>query len=260
MLKIIYVGGYGRSGSTALDIFMGLNSEARSMGELCNFHHAVRGGNKCSCGQEVRDCEFWGPVSQAVGSDKCDPMDVLGGVYPKEWVIDSSKTTMGNFFRPLKSWMSADEFVFIHLIRHPYGVYASVLNGGNRQLLSGQGLTPSSWQLFYKMIHWLLANSVSFVMSKTVFRKCSLCLSYEEFLSDPSCVIDWLVRNSGLKARGQPAQDGKSHLISGNRMMYSSTRRLESVDAPERTSQGNRALLMICRSMYAYLHCEVRKQ
>lgn len=64
-LRIGYVTGYGRSGSTVLDIVLGEHSQLFGAGELTNFSRRVWPNNEyCSCGATVRDCPFWSVVAQ----------------------------------------------------------------------------------------------------------------------------------------------------------------------------------------------------
>jgi hypothetical protein len=57
---IIYIAGYGRSGSTLLDIILGAHPEATSLGEvgrLWELYYSDR--EPCSCGLKYCDCPFW---------------------------------------------------------------------------------------------------------------------------------------------------------------------------------------------------------
>ena len=62
---VIYVLGYGRSGSTFLDVLLGNAPGIESVGELDLLHRDwdTRG---CSCGAAYRDCEFWSDVDRRV--------------------------------------------------------------------------------------------------------------------------------------------------------------------------------------------------
>lgn len=63
MLKLIYVTGYGRSGSTILDILLDQHEAVFGMGELSTLCRHVWDQNEyCACRHRIRDCEFWAPV------------------------------------------------------------------------------------------------------------------------------------------------------------------------------------------------------
>ena len=64
-VKVLYIMGAGRSGSTLLDMVLGSHPDVRGAGELTN---AARNGwlknEDCSCGRPVNDCPFWTEVLQ----------------------------------------------------------------------------------------------------------------------------------------------------------------------------------------------------
>ncbi|QNI02376.1 hypothetical protein HXW73_05205 [Halomonas sp. SH5A2] len=64
MKKIIYIAGYGRSGSTVLDIKIGEMVNGLSTGELGFFFRDVSkySSSRCSCGESYYACEVWGRV------------------------------------------------------------------------------------------------------------------------------------------------------------------------------------------------------
>jgi hypothetical protein len=62
-LKVIYIAGWGRSGSTLLDNLLGQIDGFFSTGELRYiWERGVLGGWKCGCGQSVKECEVWSRV------------------------------------------------------------------------------------------------------------------------------------------------------------------------------------------------------
>lgn len=63
VLKLIYIAGYGRSGSTILDILLGQHENVFGMGELSTMCRHVWARNEyCACGARIRECVFWAPV------------------------------------------------------------------------------------------------------------------------------------------------------------------------------------------------------
>jgi hypothetical protein len=61
-LRILYVGGYGRSGSTLMDMMLSTHPDAFGAGELARIFDYVRSGDRCSCGEVYERCDVWGPV------------------------------------------------------------------------------------------------------------------------------------------------------------------------------------------------------
>lgn len=68
-VRIIYIGGFGRSGSTLLDGVLGGVPGLVGVGELRLFwRRGILRNELCECGVPVRDCPFWGEVARgAVG-------------------------------------------------------------------------------------------------------------------------------------------------------------------------------------------------
>ncbi len=69
-MKVLYIGGTGRTGSTLLDRILGSAPGWFSGGELAFlWRHGLVAGGLCACGSELRVCEVWAPVLDAIGRD-----------------------------------------------------------------------------------------------------------------------------------------------------------------------------------------------
>jgi len=62
MYTVIYVMGYGRSGSTILDILLNQHPDALSVGEVGELYRWLREGETCACLAPIRECSFWRAV------------------------------------------------------------------------------------------------------------------------------------------------------------------------------------------------------
>jgi Sulfotransferase family len=61
--EVLYVGGFGRSGSTLLERSVGELADACALGELVHLWERGLGNNeRCGCGQAFRECPFWTEV------------------------------------------------------------------------------------------------------------------------------------------------------------------------------------------------------
>lgn len=68
-VRLLYIGGLGRSGSTLLDRMLGEMPEICALGEVVHlWERGVGNGERCGCGQAFGDCEFW----QRVGKEAFD--------------------------------------------------------------------------------------------------------------------------------------------------------------------------------------------
>ena len=79
-LRVLYIGGWGRSGSTLLDRMVGQVPGFFSLGEVREIWQSGLTENRpCGCGAPFRDCVFWTAVGQEAfgGWDRVDLDDVL---------------------------------------------------------------------------------------------------------------------------------------------------------------------------------------
>jgi hypothetical protein len=78
--KVLFIGGYGRSGSTLLDRILGSIDGFVSVGELRHIWQEGYGENRlCGCGTHFAECPFWTAVTQRAfgGRDRLDLERVL---------------------------------------------------------------------------------------------------------------------------------------------------------------------------------------
>lgn len=81
-LRVLYVSGYGRSGTTVMDIALGQHPGVVGVGELTTLTRHVWGNDEyCACGSPVRRCPFWGAVVRrwAEGDDPASLVDRYHG-------------------------------------------------------------------------------------------------------------------------------------------------------------------------------------
>jgi hypothetical protein len=81
LIKVVYIGGYSRSGSTLLDCMLGQLPGFFSTGELAYvWTHGLQQNRLCGCGERFRDCPFWSEVGERGfgGWDSVDVEAILG--------------------------------------------------------------------------------------------------------------------------------------------------------------------------------------
>lgn len=74
-VKVLFIGGYSRSGSTLLDCMLGQLPGVFSTGELAYiWTHGLQENRLCGCGSRFLDCSFWGRVGELAfgGWDRVD--------------------------------------------------------------------------------------------------------------------------------------------------------------------------------------------
>lgn len=67
-LTIIYIMGYGRSGSTLLDIILGSHPQIQSVGALNVFYDWILHERPCACSETLLHCPFWKEIVNDVTS------------------------------------------------------------------------------------------------------------------------------------------------------------------------------------------------
>lgn len=80
-VKVLYIGGWGRSGSTLLDRMLGEVPGLFSTGELRYiWERGLLENQLCGCGSPFRECSFWGQVGEEAfgGWDEVDVAGVVG--------------------------------------------------------------------------------------------------------------------------------------------------------------------------------------
>src|SRR4051794_12356388 len=80
MTKVLYITGWGRSGTTILDNLLGQVDGFVSTGELHYvWKRGLRDNRLCGCGQPLRDCETWQQVFEQGfgGLDKVAVAEVI---------------------------------------------------------------------------------------------------------------------------------------------------------------------------------------
>ncbi len=79
-IKVLYIAGFGRSGSTLLGNVLGQVDDFVSVGEIRNIWlHGLIQNKVCGCGAPFKECEMWQPVLNEAFGDR-------GGVDPEKMI------------------------------------------------------------------------------------------------------------------------------------------------------------------------------
>lgn len=64
-VRVLFVGGLGRSGSTLLELILAQSPDVCAVGEVVHlWQRALRGDERCGCGERFTGCAFWQQVGQ----------------------------------------------------------------------------------------------------------------------------------------------------------------------------------------------------
>ncbi len=247
-LQVVYIGGYGRSGSSLLDALLGSRPGVVSGGEVCQLFAWCAQERLCSCGLAIGHCPFWGPVVQDVQAQTSlspaalDHITVeaeLHGRRVDRWtevwecvfrslrhhhgvarLVDSSKTAGGRRRLSLYGSVPQAELVLmVHLHRSLGGVVHSRRRGGNLQIERGEKTTPPARAAGLAIAGWVRANwTASRARSGPApYRS----LRYDALVADPQAVVAQIVEAVGWDTIAQEEPHRQDHIIAGNRMLRS---------------------------------------
>src|SRR3989442_15817386 len=78
-VKVLYIGGCGRSGSTLLDRMLGQVPGVFPLGELPHLWRGLLHNAECGCGAPIRNCPFWLAVGECAfgGWEPLDAAEML---------------------------------------------------------------------------------------------------------------------------------------------------------------------------------------
>lgn len=249
--KIIYIAGYGRSGSTLLDTILSAHPELEGVGEIKYLFQEIIDGKELP--------EVWHPVmedfknqvpfsiaeanritkkaqspfSPVSAKTKADYKQIwtpilqsLQKKFPDSIFIDSSKSASDAFKRPLLLREMGYDVHVIHLIRSPKDVMISLgKKGSNRLLEKGKAgkeaiLTGGSMRA---LINWTWINlGVSWIYTRYHGLK-TYALKYEDLINHTATCLDEIAQFVGVDAAPfREIEEGKELApgigISGNRM------------------------------------------
>ncbi len=66
-VKVLYIGGSGRTGSTFLSLLLSQNNDSFNVGQIRDLPSALRRDVRCSCKKTVTQCEFWSKAAASFG-------------------------------------------------------------------------------------------------------------------------------------------------------------------------------------------------
>lgn len=253
-IKLIYVAGYGRSGTTLLDIALGEHPAIMGAGEVTTLaRHVWENGEYCACGAPVRDCPSWkaivarwlqgepdGFLSQyrrtqqwtegLVGLGRLlrlppwreharRTLKLLRGmasVSGRPILVDSSKLP-GRAFA-LAAMPGIDLHV-VHVVRDGRGVAWSLLKGYRRNVKDGVQRELRPKPLLYTALRWSMVNLAAERLCRRVGPDRSIRVRYEDFVDNPRGTIGRIVALVGETPSCAPdlAPFEPQHQVAGSR-------------------------------------------
>jgi len=232
LTKLLYIGGYGRSGSTLLEYLLAARSDVVACGEIMACAHELT-APRCSCGQPRNLCPVWGAVlARGAPSGSWTHQALTRALLASvandyALLIDSSKTAWQSFRMPFVFRQElGEDFRLIHTVRDPHGVCWSNVAGKRRRrgkLLPEIQNSPRRFIRHLRtLLGWWAANLDCEVFAwrhPTQYVR----VRYEDLVNAPEETLDQIFRK--LRLGPGPKLDDLSisknrHQLFGNRVRY----------------------------------------
>jgi hypothetical protein len=242
-VKVVFVAGWGRSGSTLLGAILGCLPGVVALGEL---RHLLHPGVTCGCGLPAAECGFWRAVTERSATE-------LGGL-DRERFLSAQRRALAPKRVPalLRGQMDGDaEYaalvmealcraaaaeagatVVVDGSKHPADAAILGLRAGASvvHLVRDPRATAFSWSrrrrdgqqalgTLNASLRWVEWN----VLAELVTRRAtaSLRVRYEDLVREPWSVLAAVCRTAGLEppdglASGGSVELGPNHMVAGN--------------------------------------------
>jgi hypothetical protein len=223
LTKLVYIGGYGHSGSTLLEYLLAAHPRVLACGEVASALRQRGRKEKCTCGLPAKECPVWGAL-------QASPQALEGWTHEGltlalleqarahyAVMVDSSKTPWRQALAPFRLRRDlGDRFMLVHLVRDPRGVSWSAVKKAGRQ-----GTRPlAALRSSVAALGWSIANAACEIFGRR-YPDRYLRLRYEDLALDPAGMMRDLFRKLLPDATWDPQAIGAGtnrHQLYGNRL------------------------------------------
>jgi len=222
MTKLVYIGGYGHSGSTLLEYLLTRSSDLLACGEVVGTVRK-RKKRKCTCGQKPEACPVWRflPAQRRTHAQIVAMLiQSFGDRYSA--IVDSSKTAWGSLSSPFRLRRMLDgEFFLIHLTRQPAGVCWSLVKRKRIKDKSNRRLYSDMLLCGWTVLGWSFAN-LSCELFGMMYPNQYVHLRYEDLVHAPISEVEGLLAKIVSKSRRSGTNDAcdNRHQLYGNGVRY----------------------------------------
>jgi len=226
---ILYIAGYGRSGSTLLERVLNSHERIFGGGEITSLLTLVQQPHSiCACGHILDDCEFWSPVLTRLRA-KYEKLSTLQPVqhnreallsFPRlfsqvkgrrspiyrelnqmifrslceqikevDIIVDSSKTARNAFFRPIA--LKREVGFDVKMIHLVRDGRGCMWSNvkGSNRMMEQNQDPGLPLAMLRTALHWPLANIGAHLYQAQAGRQNYLRIRYEDFVDDPEIVL-----------------------------------------------------------------------
>jgi len=260
--RVLYIAGYGRSGSTILDILLGSHDRVVSVGEVAYLGDEwLEENRRCACGAPYERCTFWkemissareakrlSRIQRVIEHRRSIPQLLTGALSEEskrayrnqmrgllarialkgdaDVIVDSSKSprlTTGRFWA-LKELAGVDLQV-LHLVRDGRDVLSSFARKGSNWALEGYH-EGKLLEVERALIGWVIANSVAYMLGRSLGRDRYIQVHFENLLAFPQNVLQRIGKFADLNMNSVAERVSQSrsfqvgHNVGGNRIRH----------------------------------------
>jgi hypothetical protein len=262
-IKVLYVAGWGRSGSTVLSAILGQLDGFFSAGEVHQiWNNGLLDNEPCGCGTLFSECQVWQAVfEEAYGGFgqinpnrmiQCQDQNVrirkiprmalsrLKTSFPRDYIdsLDNLYTAIHKVTRSrvivdsskdsvygqvLECLPSIDVYV-LHLVRDPRAVAFSWQR--KKHKIPGYHKLFSQKSPVQSSLKWFLVNwSIQTLQRRT--KQMYMRIRYEDVISQPSTVVANILRFVGEESSNLPFQNGRELELDVNHMIAGNPMRFQ---------------------------------
>jgi hypothetical protein len=224
LTKLVYIGGYGHSGSTLVEYLMTASPQVIACGEVASASREGVQKERCTCGELTKDCPIWSSFvaipPRSRGWRHRDltiaVLELVGDKYAV--LVDSSKTAWHSAAVPFALRRRlGDDFQLVHIVRDPRAVSWSALKKAERR---GETRSNGPLRCIFTTLGWWTANLACELFGRMYPRQ-YVRLSYEELVRAPrdamSTFFEMLLPQGGYDFETL-GMGGNRHQLYGNRM------------------------------------------
>jgi hypothetical protein len=287
MTKVLYIAGWGRSGSTLLDQILGGVEGWFSCGELKGLGYDL----PCGCGASLQQCAFWSRIAErmneplatglvddskpwhlaAVGRARrrgpahdrprwrhaeavTELYDLIAAETGARVIVDSSKLAT---HAHLIATLTRVDLHLVHLVRDPR---AAAHSWGRRKANNPSGSTYlPEYGAVHSSLHWLRRNAIIDLHTRRTTDVPYLRVRYEDLVADPNRVVRRIgdlvgERVDGGRFAGQTVSLRSNHMIAGNPRRFETGEVRIAADSEWASSMPRRAQALATLPALPLLH------
>ncbi|MGZ8594591.1 MAG: sulfotransferase family protein [Actinomycetota bacterium] len=242
-IKVFYILGTTRSGSTILENVMGNVPGFAAAGEIHMLWRGIAQGFTCGCGAPVTSCPVWSDVLRRAGADGLDPREVwdwqlrevrilhtprllrqrswpvtgrptldrytslLAALYPAIGAVTGARVVVDSSKSPaaltVLSHIDGLELYVALLVRDPRAVAYSWRRGAPS---TGRGVDDLSYRPGPARVagRWVATNLLGERVGRRLPSERFMVLRYEDFVAEPKATVERLVRFAGEEPPALP--------------------------------------------------------